>query len=193
MTWYEDSLTRFVVVAAVTPGSEACLVTYESGRRHLFTLITHTTGNLQAMPRKPKPSATRAKRAAEAPIRAARRLLRGRLDQASTAIDRTNGNIASIIYDATFSYFAGTDLSLDLPKLEATLTTQRATFRSRLADLQAFDLLHHVDGAVYPKLVEVDREATMAQAKADLDAAMTRARHSIASRRPPASRSALTN
>ena len=145
------------------------------------------------MPRKPKPSTALAQRAAEAPIRAARRQLRGRLDKALSAIDGTNRSIASIIYDATFSYLRRHRLDLEVPKLEATLTAQRATFRSRLADLQSFDLLHHVDGAVYPKLVEVDREATMAQAKADLDAAMTRARHSIASRRPPASRSALTN
>ena len=56
---------------------------------------------------------------------------------------------------------------VQLAQTERSLADATNAFRSRLLDLQTFDTVHNIVGAVYPTLPVLDREATVRAALAD--------------------------
>jgi hypothetical protein len=104
-------------------------------------------------------------RAAERPVLAARRPLSESLRRAVRTVDYHNQKLADLIYDAAFR--KGTPWDFQLKPLEVALAQATAIFNERLVALQTFDALHGVDGADYLTCPVLDRDATVAAAKAD--------------------------
>jgi hypothetical protein len=121
--------------------------------------------------------------AAEAPVRSARRPLATRLNSATSSLHKANQRLADKLYYRAFACAGPLGNMKDGLKLwdfefkpfEAACEKASANFRQALLDLQLFDASHGVE-ADYPSMPELDRDATVAQAKADFDAAMARAR-----------------
>ena len=65
-----------------------------------------------------------------------------------------------------------------LADAERALADATATFKSRLADLQLLNVTHNVVGDEYPKLPVLDREATVAAAKAERETRLAEIRAS---------------
>lgn len=104
------------------------------------------------------------RRVAEAPVRHARRPLRKSLDSALKSVNRYNQVISDALFEKGSQFFFN---SYRLEEAERALTVATATFKSRLADLMAYDLANNIECADYPPLPVLDREATIAAGKAD--------------------------
>lgn len=117
-------------------------------------------------------------RAAEAPVRAARRKLTERLQSAVRAVDRYNQQVSeALFYKSTGSLLFN---SYKLEDAERALTSATATFKSRLIDLMTFDAANNIEGADYPRLAVLDREATIIAGKAEYDRRMAEVRAHMA-------------
>jgi hypothetical protein len=108
-------------------------------------------------------------RAAEAPVRAARRELTEALRRGTRAVDRANQKLADLIYDAAFLHRE--PWGIELRPAEEALVIATKLFNERLIALQTFDAIHGVE-ADYPTLPALDREATKATAHANYDREM---------------------
>lgn len=130
-----------------------------------------TSPELQALLTASK-AARAEQRAAEAPIRRARRKLSERLRRAVRSVGRYNLIIAGLLDDKGRGFFVNT---FKLDEAEHGLVDATATFKSCLADLMAFDLANNIE-ADYPTLPVLDREATVAAGRARYEKAMAEAR-----------------
>jgi hypothetical protein len=141
------------------------------------------------MPRKPSPTtallqelhaarvaANQARRAEEAPIRAARRKLVERLASATRAVHRVNEKLSRIVYHTAFRNAPPSLFSFELKPADQALEVATAMFKTRLLDLMTFDAANGIEGADYPTCPELDRAATEAAAKADYNARMAQIR-----------------
>jgi hypothetical protein len=115
-------------------------------------------------------------RAAEAPIRGARRKLVERLASATRAVDRMNEKLSRIVYHAAFRNAPPSLFSFELKPTEQALEVATAMFKTRLLDLMTFDAANGIESADYPTCPELDRAATEAAAKADYNARMAEIR-----------------
>src|SRR5258708_1555986 len=99
------------------------------------------------------------RRAAEAPLREARRELARSVHNAHFAAGKWHAKVSGLLYDKALGMFT---YQVKLTNAEAHLADTTATFRSRLTDLQAFDAIHNIVNADYPSLPELDRSAIAA-------------------------------
>jgi hypothetical protein len=110
------------------------------------------------------------RRAAEAPIRRARAELMKRIHNMARLVHKHNQRLADLL---ALEAATGLVNPYKLEQTERYLKDASASFRSRLVDLQTFDALHNIVGADYPTLPELDREATIKQARAEHQRRMT--------------------
>ena len=146
----------------------------DAARTHPNTNETHT------MPRKPDALVAQIKaldalvkadraeqREAEAPISRDRRSLSEALRRGVRAVDRANQRLANLIYDAAFKKHEPWPFLMK--PAEDALAQATAMFKERLVALETFDVLHGIEGAEYPQLPMLDREATKAAARVDFE------------------------
>jgi hypothetical protein len=106
-------------------------------------------------------AARKVQRAAEQPVREARRKITYSLSKAREGVHRANQLLADELRGQAVG-FGGWHLR----EREQHAAGQIARYNEVLSELQTFDLLHGID-AEYSVAPEVDREATVAEAKAE--------------------------
>ena len=110
-----------------------------------------------------------AHREAEAPLRLARAKLAQSLNGYLSRVQRHADKVAKTIYKSASNFNL---YGWHVECAEADLRTAEAEFNTALVNLQTFDELHRVEGACYPSLPAIDREAIARKGTADLDASM---------------------
>lgn len=138
----------------------------------------HKPTSPNTMPRKSMPTtallrecqaarvaANKEQREAEAPVRAARRKLDARLRSAVRSVDRYNLEVSHQLFEKGSGCLLFNSYRLE--QAERALAEASALFKSRLTDLMLFDAANRVEGADYPRLPVLDRQATIAAGKAD--------------------------
>jgi hypothetical protein len=123
------------------------------------------------------------RRAAEAPIKAARRELSERLRRAVRSVDRYNQAIADQLDKKGFGVPFVNPYKLE--EAERGLIEATAMFKSRLVDLMTFDLANNIEADNYPALPVLDREATIASARASYEKGMADMRARFSKPRQP--------